>query len=156
MELLNQFFELGITAYAILGFVALLLILFIILMVSKSIKKNKAKEVAPHFTFENLQVAPLGKGIHLKLKNTGAIAIIASAELAGRNDVEITQAFNDFKVDSNQTYSIYCETIGKGRADQGYEIQLSFQDQLGNLYQQKFPVENTNTSNTAPKLVKYA
>lgn len=156
MEIFNVYLKSEVMIYVALAFIVLLLFVSFILIVSRSQRRSKAKAVAPQFSFENLQLAPLGKGIHLKVKNGGASAIITDVILTGRNDIELTQAYKDYKVDQNQSYSIYCETIAKGRADKGYEITISFQDQLGNLYQQGFTIDYPQAHSSQARLLKYA
>ena len=101
-------------------------------------------------------VAPLGKGVQIKLQNQGERAIITDLEVMGRQNIEITKGYTNFEIDNNKVYSIFCEASGKARADSGFDLEIKYADQIGNQYKQRFHIEKDKNRTDKPKLTNYA
>ena len=140
---------LGLTAL-----VALLLLGIIISVSNKVSKKSSAKKVAPNIMVKQLQVAPLGKGVQLKLENKGEIARVVDVKVLKRDDIIITQAYKDFIFEKDKIYQVFFEAEGRNRADNGFDMLLEYTDSLGNAYKQQIHVEKERNQADKPKLVK--
>ncbi len=140
-----------------LGGTALVAILFLGIIISafnKMGKKSSARKVAPNIIVKQLQVAPLGKGVQLKLENKGEIARVIDVKVLKRDDIIITQAYKDFIFEKDKIYQIFFEAEGRNRADNGFDMLLEYADSLGNAYKQQIHVEKERNQADKPKLVK--
>lgn len=142
---------LGITACILL----ITLCLFIFLIV-RFVKKSKAKKIAPVLEVQNLLVAPLGKGVQIKLQNQGERAIITELKVIDRQNIEITKGYTNYEIDNSKVYSIFCEANGQARADSGFDLEIKYTDQTGNQYKQRFHIEKDKNRTDKPKLTNYA
>jgi len=118
-------------------------------------KKRRAKRLAPNMSLQNLLVAPLGKGVQIKIINSGEQATVTDIEIKGRTNVNITQGFKEYEVQKNKFYNVFCEA-DEGRADTGFDMEIEYRDQIGNQYRQRFHIEKDKTAVDNPKLVRYA
>ncbi len=135
---------------------AIPLIFIIVSLVSKAIKRGKARDCAPQLDFLSFQVAPMGKDAWLKLKNNGHEATIEKVYIPGRRDIKISNAHINFKLERNAVYGIFCESTTAARLDSGFEIIVGFKDKLGNSYDHTFYIDNKHHETKGAKLVSYA
>ena len=140
---------LGLTALAVLLILGIIISAF-----NKISKKSSARKVAPKISVKQLQVAPLGKGVQLKLENHGEIARITDVKVLNRKDIIITQAYKDFIFEKDKIYQVFFEAEGRNRADNGFDMVLEYADSLGNAYKQQIHVEKERNQADKPKLVK--
>lgn len=153
---LNKLQGLDPMYYGIIGGVLLVCLIWIVFAVNRSTKKRRARAVAPQIELQHLQVAPLGKGVQIKLVNRGFPAIISDVTLPKRHDLKITQSFKNYKLDTEKNYTIFLEADGSGRADDGFDILLEYSDQLDNIYRQMLHIEPKFNVVEPAKVKKYA
>ena len=142
--------------YAAAGGILLLLLIWIIFSIIRGGKKRKARAVAPQIALQNMQVAPLGKGVQIKLVNKGHSATILDLEIKKRQDLKITQGYKNYLLDTGKTYSIFLEADGGGRADDGFDMVVEYADQINTIYRQELHIEPKFNVLGAAKVRKYA
>ncbi len=140
---------LGITAIVGLIFLGIIISAF-----NKSAKKGRARKIAPHLHLNQIQIAPLGKGAQIKIENLGEVANVKGAKIIGRKDMRLTQAYKDFILEKNKLYMVFCEVDGKGRADNGFNLEIEYFDSMGNAYRQIFFISKDSKVAEKAKLVK--
>ncbi len=148
--------NLGPLHYAIIGGVLLLFIILIVVSSIRARKKRKARQVAPDLTFHSLQVAPLGKGVQIKILNKGHQATVTDIYIKKRHDLNITQGYKDYLIETGKFYNVFCEAKGSGRADDGFELWLHFKDVIGNTYKQAFHIAKSHSKDERARVSQYA
>jgi hypothetical protein len=121
--------------------ILIIIILLISLANSKRKKKRRARQVAPHLSLQGFQVSPLGRDAYLKLLNSGQIAKLMELKIKGRNDIAIKNAVTGHQMPSGESYRILMESVGQQKLSNNFTVELTYVDQLGNVYQQFFPMK---------------
>ncbi len=134
------------------GGVLLLLILF--LAFRNSGKKRKARQVAPRIKIHAFQLSPLGRDAYLKLRNDGDVATISNLQIKGRNDIAVKNAFAGHQLEREKIYGLLLEATGKRKIKKDFVVEVTFLDQLGNVYRQHFAIGNQTAKQA--RLVRYA
>ena len=134
--------------------VVMLVLGIIISAINRSNKKSRAKKIAPVLILKQIQIAPLGKGAQVKIENVGEVANIKGVNVVDRKDITITQAYQNYILERSKVYQIFCEVVGKGRTDTGFNILVEYFDSRGNAYKQTFFVSRDSKAAEKPKLVK--
>lgn len=141
--------------YVAMGATLILLIVLLTFWNIRAGKKRRARAVAPVFQFQNLLIAPLAKGVQIKLINTGHLANVVGIKIKKRQDLQITQGFTSFEVGTNKLYHVFCEAEGRSRADNGFDLVLDYKDQIGNLYRQLIHIQKDKNYVEDTKLIRY-
>lgn len=142
--------------YIALGVFILLIIIISIVSFNKNKKKRAAAEVAPYLVISQTQIAPLGKGVQIKFLNKGFTTTINDAEIIGKTNVHISQIYRDFLLETGKTYAVFCETEGRDRVDDGFDVVLYYTDSLNNQFKQQFHIHKDQPSSNAPRVVRYS
>ena len=140
-QLLDKIKHLETYQYGIAGAILLLLFILIIVAIVRSIKKSNAKKIAPKFIIHQVLVAPLGMGVQIKIKNMGHPVTILNAKILDRTNVEITQAFENYLLEPNKIYSIFCEATDRRRADSGFKLALKYKNKKNKTFNQEFYID---------------
>jgi len=133
--------ESGPIEWAAAGGISIILILAISLMSSKRRKKKRARNVAPQLSLQGFQISPLGRDAYLKVLNTGNSAQITGLDIQGRKDIAVKNAVAGHQLPSGESYRILLESIGQKKLSNNFTIELTYMDQLGNVYKQFFPMK---------------
>lgn len=138
---------------ASLGLVVILM-LAASLAASKRRRKKQARQVAPNLVLEAFQVAPLGRDAYFKILNAGQIATLHTLNVKGRNDLLVKNIVAGHEIMPGESYRILLETQGNQKLSPAFSIEISYMDQLGNIYRQAFLLKEQVAKQ--PKLVKLA
>ncbi len=137
-ELFNEIQHLETYQYVILGIAVLILLILLIRSIVRSIKRSQAKKIAPKFKIEQILVAPLGMGVQVKIKNSGHPVTIINTKILDRTNVEITQAFENYLLETNKTYLVFCEATDRRRADSGFKMAIKYKNKANKYFKQEF------------------
>jgi len=148
-DLLEMFNSLEKYQLAIGSVILLLLFILLIRSVIRSVKRGQAKKVAPNFKIEQILVAPLGMGIQVKIKNSGHPITILETKIIDRKNVNITQAFENYLLETNKIYTVFCEATDRRRADSGFKMHVKYKNKNNKTFKQEFFIEPNQ-----PKLLK--
>ena len=92
-------------------------------------------------------------GVQVRLKNLGHPVTIIKTEILDRTNVHITQAFENYLLETGKTYLVFCEATDRRRADSGFKMRILYQDKVNHKLYQDFFIE----ANESKKLkVKFA
>ncbi len=148
-DLLEIYSNLETYQIAIGGIILLLLFVLFIRSILRAAKRSQAKKVAPNFKIEQILVAPLGMGIQVKIKNSGHPITVLETKIMDRKNVNITQAFENYLLDTNKIYTVFCEATDRRRADSGFKMQVKYKNKNNKTFKQEFFIEPNQ-----PKLLK--
>jgi len=138
------------THWLVIGVVMLLLI---VIPASLSGRRKKRREkVKPNLVLESFQVSPLGRDAFLKIKNEGEVATLTSLFVRGRRDIIAKNAFAGHKGERGKIYSILLEATAEEKITNNFTVELTYFDQMRNVYRQAFDLKNNATKN--PKLMQ--
>ncbi len=133
---------LGEYRYYVVGGVALLLlVLIMIVVVKRSLRKRWIKKHAPDLWIQSFQIAPLGRDAFLKIKNTGELAQLKDLRFLKRYDLKAKENYKDYPLEKNKVYGVFLEAAGKDRIEDDFDVELYFEDKVGNSYKQVFNIE---------------
>jgi len=130
--------------WAIGGTVLLLLILWRIAAVQS--KKRKLARVAPKLMIEGFQIAPLGRDAFLKMRNAGDPVTFTALQIKGRLDVTVKNALAGHELEKDKSYSLLLEATGQEKLTPNFSIELTYYDQIGNVYVQRFRTDNLSAA----------
>jgi hypothetical protein len=150
----NYVLESGPIEWAAAAGIFVILILGLSMMSSKRRKKKKARQVAPHLSLQGFQISPLGRDAYLKVRNSGQPAKLTGLDIQGRRDIAVKNAVAGHEMPPGETYRILLESVGQTKLNNNFTIELTYMDQLGNVYQQFFPMKQQ--SSRPAKLVRLA
>lgn len=131
-----------------------ILLLMLSIALGRRRRKRQAKRLAPRLVLEAFQISPLGRDASFKVQNTGQTARLYTLSIKGRNDILVKNAIAGHEILGGETYRILLEAAGQKKLDAGFTIELSYLDQMGNVYRQAFPL--SQQAARQPKLVKFA
>ncbi len=133
-----------------------LLIFVILLSMSggKRRKKRRAKSVAPSLVINGFQVSPLGRDAYFKVYNHGQKAQLTGVNIRGKGHIHIKNAVAGHELQPAESYRILLEATGNKKIARDFIIELTYMDQLGNVYRQDFPLNQQAAQQ--PKLIKFA
>jgi hypothetical protein len=130
----------------------LLLVLITVFSLRKKTHRKRLNAVAPRLQLQSFQVAPLGRDAFFKLRNGGEPATISSLTVTNRNDIKIKNSIAGHQLEKDREYSILLEAVGAQKIDRDLIFELTYVDQLGNVYQQS--LQTGNSTGAAPKIKK--
>jgi len=133
--------ESGPIEWSAAGGIVIILIIAISMLSSKRRKKKRAKSVAPQLSLQGFQISPLGRDAYLKVLNTGQSAKLTGLDIQGRKDIAVKNAVAGHDMPPGETYRILLESVGQNKLSNNFTIELTYMDQLGNVYQQFFPMK---------------
>lgn len=137
------------------GMTLLLFLIIVITIINRSQKKSKARKNAPLFQISGFQVAPLGRDASCKITNQGEVAVIEKLHFKNRYDIQVKNWARGQQLDKNKSTRLMLETQKQTRISDDLILEIEYQDRLGNLYRQSFPMtQNAVIKN--PKLLRYA
>ncbi|MCG8329238.1 MAG: hypothetical protein MI974_16200 [Chitinophagales bacterium] len=119
----------------------IILLIAISMMSGKRRRKKKAKTVAPRLSLQGFQVSPMGRDAYLKVLNNGQLAHITDLSIKGRRDISVKNEVAGHQMPSGESYRILLESVGAEKLSNNFTIELTYMDQLGNVYQQNFPMK---------------
>lgn len=118
-----------------------LLLLLIWSTFGKTRKKRNIKEVAPALKVHTFQVSPLGRDAFFKIRNDGEQAILSDLSFIGRSDIVVKNALAGHQIERNKVYGLLLEAAAQNKIDPNFSIELTYMDQLGNVYRQAFELD---------------
>ncbi|HKK78385.1 MAG: hypothetical protein GVY26_12690 [Bacteroidetes bacterium] len=133
-----------------------LLILIILLSMTggKRRKKKQAKRIAPSLMISTFQVSPLGRDAYFKVFNQGQLARLSNVNIRGKGHIRVKNAVAGHELQTAESYRILLEATGNKKISKDFIIELTYMDQLGNVYRQDFPIGQQSAQQ--PKLIKFA
>ncbi|MCB0570309.1 MAG: hypothetical protein KDC66_11120 [Phaeodactylibacter sp.] len=144
----------GPVGWVAMGGGFIILLLMISLATGRRRRKRQARQVAPKLVLGAFQISPLGRDASFKVQNIGQTAKLYTFSIIGRNDILVKNEVAGHEILSGETYRVLLEAAGNKKLDTGFTIELSYLDQMGNVYRQSFPL--SQASARQPKLVKFA
>ncbi|HQU59923.1 MAG: hypothetical protein KDD02_02295 [Phaeodactylibacter sp.] len=136
------------------GGILIILLLMLSLAAGKRRKKRQAKRIAPQLILDTFQISPLGRDAYFKVQNVGQTARLHNLTIKGRNDILVKNAVAGHDILSGESYRILLEANGGKKLDSSFTIELSYIDQLGNVYRQPFALSQQVARQ--PRLIKFA
>ncbi len=130
----------------------LLVVLVAVLSLRGRKHRKQLNAAAPKLHLQSFQIAPLGRDAFFKLRNGGEPATISSLTVTNRNDIKIKNSIAGHQLEKDREYSILLEAVGAQKIDRDLIFELTYVDQLGNVYQQSLQAGNTTVA--APKIKK--
>lgn len=137
----NYIMESGPIEWAAAGGALTILILAISLMSGKRRKKKRARNVAPQLSLQGFQISPMGRDAYLKVLNNGKPAKITGLNIQGRKDIAVKNAVAGHQLPPGESYRILLESVGQKKLSNNFTIELTYMDQIGNVYKQFFPMK---------------
>ncbi|MCI5082926.1 MAG: hypothetical protein MRY78_14605 [Saprospiraceae bacterium] len=130
-----------------------LFLLILIPVIVKQTRKRKALRMAPKLAIEGFQISPLGKDAFLKIKNSGDKAVLSKLDIKGRSDIEVTSAVAGHTLEKDNDYGVLLHINTNGSIKRNFTIELTYLNQNGTVYKQRFPLAYDAPSK--PKIVRY-
>jgi hypothetical protein len=134
----NYVLQSGPIEWAIASGSLVILLFSISIANGKRRRKRKARKVAPTLSLQSFQISPLGRDAYLKVLNNGQTAQITNLKIKGRRDIAVKNAVAGHQLPQGESYRILLESTGQQKLDHNFSMELSYIDQLGNVYQQMF------------------
>jgi len=133
------------------------LIIFILLLSlsgGRRRKKRKAKAIAPNLTISAFQLSPMGRDAYFKVHNHGQLARLSTLAIKGKGHIQVKNNIAGHEIKTGDSYRILLEATGQKKINKDFIVELTFLDQLGNVYRQDFPIAKQAAEQ--PKLIKFA
>ncbi|MEQ8703132.1 MAG: hypothetical protein RIC19_04395 [Phaeodactylibacter sp.] len=134
------------------GFVIFILLLS--LSGGRRRKKRKAKAIAPNLTINAFQLSPMGRDAYFKVHNHGQLARLSVLSIKGKGHIQVKNNIAGHEIQTGDSYRILLEATGNKKINKDFIVELTYLDQLGNVYRQDFPIAKQIAEQ--PKLIKFA
>lgn len=118
----------------------------------KAKKKRNIRKIAPELKVHAFQVSPLGRDAFFKIRNDGELATLSELSFVGRSDILVKNALAGHRIEKNKVYSMLFEAAAKNKIDPNFSIEITFLDQVGNVYRQSFELDTKVA--LPPRLIK--
>ena len=132
----------------------LILIILLSMAGGKRRKKKQAKQIAPNIIISTFQISPLGRDAYFKVFNQGQMAKLSNVSIRGKGHIRVKNAVAGHELQPSESYRILLETTGNKKMTKDFIIELTYMDQMGNVYRQDFPIGQQSAQQ--PKLIKFA
>lgn len=120
------------------GVVLLVLLILPFIGRGKRRKKKQAARIAPKLVEVQFQIAPLGRDALFKLQNVGDKAVLSNIKIKGRKDLINKNNVAGYELERNKSCKVFLETTANQKIQSNFSIELTFMDQIGNVYIQQF------------------
>jgi len=144
----------GPIEWGIAGGGVLIVVLLLSISGGRRRKKRRAKRVAPSLVISTFQVSPLGRDAYFKVHNQGQTAQLTKVNIRGKGHIRPKNAVAGHELKPLESYRILLEATGSKKISKDFIIELTYMDQLGNVYRQDFPLGQQAAQQ--PKLIKFA
>lgn len=134
----NYILESGPIEWAVASGLLIVLLFSMSIANGKRKRKKRARKIAPTLSLQSFQISPLGRDAYLKVLNNGQTAQITDLKIKGRRDIVVKNAVAGHQLPQGESYRILLESNGHNKLDYNFSMELSYIDQLGNVYQQMF------------------
>lgn len=117
-------------------------------------KKRKAQAIAPKLTISSFQLSPMGRDAFFKVHNHGQLARLSTLSIRGKGHIKVKNNIAGHEIQPGEAYRILLEATGTKKINRDFIVELTYLDQLGNVYRQDFPIAQQAAQQA--KLIKFA
>ena len=117
----------------------IIFILLISLSGGRRRRKRKAKAIAPNLTISAFH---------------GQLARLSMLSIKGKGHIQVKNNIAGHEINTGDSYRILLEATGQKKINKDFIVELTYLDQLGNVYRQDFPIAKQVAEQ--PKLIKFA